>query len=133
LFLVIGGGCSDPSGLQLEPVSGVVTYHGKPLPGGTIVFHPTGAAQGPQAVGAIQKDGAFEILTLGKPGAVVGTHRVTISYRRALTPQEAQNLVIPEQLIPETYGKVDLTPLSFSVRPGGDTFYEVELKDDMGS
>ncbi len=129
LIAAAGTGCSHDGGLSLEPVEGSVAYRGKPLPGGTVVFHSIGHARGPQAMGAIQKDGSFQMQTLGKLGATIGDYRVTVSYRRELTPQEAKNLVIPEQLIPKAYGKVDQTPLAFSVKQGGDNFLRIDLED----
>jgi len=67
-------GCSgDP---RLGKVFGRVTVGGKPVTGGTIMFHPDA---GPTAVGPIGRDGAYTLTTLkANDGALVGSHRVTI-------------------------------------------------------
>ena len=59
------------------PVSGLVTYKGKPLTRGTVVFEPDA---GRPAHGEIQSDGRYTLSTFKDgDGAVEGTHRVSIS------------------------------------------------------
>ena len=59
-------------------VKGKVSYKGKPLTKGSIVFEPTDA--GKDAYGKIQPDGTFELTTYKEgDGAVVGTHRVYVT------------------------------------------------------
>ncbi len=70
------GGCG-PSGPPLAPVQGkVLLKGGTPLSVGVIEFEPT--TPGPAARGRIQSDGSFELLTDGRKGAVLGSHRVAI-------------------------------------------------------
>lgn len=77
-------GCGD--GLNVVPVSGVVTLGGKPLSGAGITTQPIGQATrnpGPGSFGRTDAQGHFE-LELVKParkGAIVGQHRVMISRR----------------------------------------------------
>src|SRR4051794_33249667 len=72
--LLAAAGCGGP---RLAPVSGRVTVGGRPVTEGVVMFIP---ADGPAAVGAIQKDGQYTLTTF-KPGdgALVGGHKVTIS------------------------------------------------------
>lgn len=59
------------------PVSGKVTFKGKPLTHGTVDFEPEA---GREAHGAIQPDGGYTLTTFKDgDGAVVGKHRVSIS------------------------------------------------------
>lgn len=72
-------GCG--SSLDLAPVKGQVMCLDKPVPGGTITFTPIpkeGESQspGPPAMGTVDENGNFELFTLGKPGALIGPHRV---------------------------------------------------------
>jgi glutamate synthase domain-containing protein 3 len=69
-------GATTPAGLT-TPVAGKVTYRGKPLTGGTVVFEPDSA--GREAYGSIQPDGSFTLTTYQSgDGAVRGLHRVAV-------------------------------------------------------
>ena len=74
-------GCGSDAGAYVGstvPVKGKVTYKGKPLTQGEIVFEPDSG--GREAHGAIGPDGGFELTTFNKgDGAVPGTHRVAVS------------------------------------------------------
>src|ERR1700724_2573379 len=76
-----GGGC------QVAAVSGQVTMNGQPLPGAQVTFQPIGSSgedPGPGSSGITDDQGRYtlKLLTLSKPGAVVGKHRVMIfTYR----------------------------------------------------
>ena len=60
------------------PVKGKVTYKGKLLTQGQIVFEPDNS--GREAHGSIQPDGTFELSTFAKgDGAVPGTHRIAVT------------------------------------------------------
>ncbi len=60
------------------PVKGKVTYKGKPLTEGQIVFQPDDS--GREAYGSIQPDGTFELSTFkAGDGAIPGKHRVAVS------------------------------------------------------
>src|SRR5262245_11925796 len=85
-------GCSD--NLPVAPVHGVVTYKGKPVTTGLVMFVPT--AGGPGASGKIGRDGSYRLTTY-KPddGAVPGTHTVTVSAYEELPddkPPDINNL-----------------------------------------
>ncbi len=75
-------GCGDR--VTVAPVSGVVTYAGKPLAGASITTQPIGKGTrdpGSGSFATTDSEGRFE-LELVKPsrkGAVVGEHRVMIS------------------------------------------------------
>jgi hypothetical protein len=76
-----GSGCGVPEAsaklATTVPVSGKVTYKGKPLTHGTVVFEPDA---GREAHGEIGPDGVYRLSTFKQgDGAVVGAHRVSIS------------------------------------------------------
>jgi hypothetical protein len=64
----------------MAPVSGRVTYDGKSVSQGRIMFYP---ASGRMAVGQLGPDGRYTLTTL-KPGdgALLGSHRVAIEATR---------------------------------------------------
>ncbi len=75
LGLLIGCGGSDHD--ETAIVTGKVTYQGKPVTKGRIVFYPT---NGRPAIGAIQSDGTYSLTTFEPgDGALLGNHRVTIT------------------------------------------------------
>ena len=114
-------GCSK-SGLDLAPLSGKVTYQGQNLTHGKVVLMPTGDTKGPPGLGQIKADGTYSITTAQNPGAIVGTHKVTVVCRRVPTEQEKQGLAITPLLIPAQYANEVTTPLTITVEPGGSTF-----------
>jgi hypothetical protein len=95
-------GCSN--GRPVARVSGVVTYGGKPVPHGTVLFMP--ADSGPPAYGNLDADGHYTLSTYSHgDGAVLGKHSVRITAREPLTPEMLNNAAItPKQLVPSKYG-----------------------------
>lgn len=109
-------GCGNGGGLDLAPVEGVVTYEGRPLDHGQVVFMPSAGVAGPPAMGTIDANGEFSMQTAGREGAVIGDHRVTVHCRTPHQPGEEKSMVIKPSLIPEKYWKQDLSTLSFEVK-----------------
>ncbi len=120
--LVITSGCGSDKSVPLAPVQGKVTYRGKPLPHGQVVFTPQGTTPGPQAVGIIGSDGSFRMKTAGKDGAAIGHHLVTVHCRSEVSEEEARNMMIGKLLIPEKYTKEKETPLRFEVKEGHNEY-----------
>ena len=121
-------GCGGKNDLPLAPVEGSVTYQGKPLNHGRVVFSPLDGTSGPQAVGEIGPDGSFQMRTVDHDGAPVGRHRVTVHCRRPPTDQERKDLVVTELLIPARYARHAETPLVFEVTKGGNNEYNIALE-----
>jgi len=74
-FVVAGCGQSGPN---LGLVRGVVTLDGKPVANGSIHFTPVAGGRGSHARADVNGRYSLEFLP-GRPGATVGTHRVSIS------------------------------------------------------
>ena len=72
----------------------------------------------PRRWGRSGPDGTFRMKVTDHWGAAVGSHKVTVDYRRELTDEEAQNLVIPDLLIPATYARIDANTAAFHGRSG---------------
>jgi hypothetical protein len=119
LLLGTFAGCSR-SGRQIGYVSGCVTYAGKPVPTGTVVFMP--AESGPPAYGEIGADGCYILSTFSaNDGAVVGKHAVMITALEKLTPQEAASITrLPKMLIPAKYNDTKKSNLTADVSPGNN-------------
>jgi len=77
LFALALLGC-DQGGLRIVRVTGTVTLDGRPLPHASIHFTPTKGGRGSYSRLDANARYALQFLP-GQPGAVVGTHRVSIS------------------------------------------------------
>lgn len=127
-LLTVCVGCG-PSRPETAPVSGHVTFQGKSVTEGTIVFQPE---QGRQAIATIGADGSYTLTTFEQgDGAMLGKHRVTIESRRITVPtlpgEEAGESVGTygppkvEWLVPEKFSSPDSSPLKAVVRKGGNS------------
>jgi hypothetical protein len=107
-----------------------VTYRGKPLSTGRVVFNPVGA--GIEMVeGEIQPDGSYRLKTAaGAEGAAPGDYRVTV---HAFTPGVGEegvdaNYKPPQPLVPSKYLSLDATPLTKKVEEK-DNVLDLALTD----
>ncbi len=122
-ILVSAVGCTSGTPFPMATVKGTVTYQGKPLDHGRVVFLPEQGTPGPAAVGVIQSDGSFRVENAGREGAALGWHRVTVHCRGELTGEENRNraaseFAVPKSLIPEKYSSAEQSPLRFEVKEG---------------
>jgi hypothetical protein len=125
LVLITGCGPSRP---ETAPVNGHVTFQGKPVSTGQIMFQPE---HGRPAIGTINPDGTYRLTTFqSDDGALPGRHRVTIEAKRITGPKgrnnsaaEAELVVGPPQiewLAPEIYAFLQSTPLTAEVKKGNN-------------
>jgi hypothetical protein len=88
--IALGAGCGN-SNRKTAPVEGTITYKGKPVPHGTVMFQPD---DGPAATGEIQ-NGRYVLTTdPDGDGAVLGKHKVTV------ISLEDQSARLPEDRAP---------------------------------
>jgi len=130
--VMLGSGCFGQQGLETAPVTGTVTYNGKPLPYGTVSFRPPA---GSPATGNIQPDGSFSLSTYGNgDGAIVGTHQVSVTATEAHagTRQQADpntEMTVPKSMIPKKYTSFSTSELTAEVVSDGKNRFTLELKD----
>ena len=109
-------GCGRNDGLITAPVVGKVTYRGKPLPNGTVMFVP---GEGPAATGEISRDGSYRLSTGSLDGAVLGNHKVSITALAdiggALPEQRSPT---PPSLLPAKYLSHETSGLTAEVKQG---------------
>jgi hypothetical protein len=105
LGLLGAAGCGQEG--PLPQVQGQVFYHGRALPGGTIVFtpDPERGGRGELACGEIQPDGRYVLHTGEDLGAVAGWHRVTVA-------------AAPATGLPRKYRDPELSGQSCEVKAG---------------
>lgn len=130
LFAVLMCGCGSGSDRpELQPVEGTVTLDGKPVNGATVLFQP---ANGRPSKGVTDESGQYELIYRpGVEGAVLGTHKVSISTYREARPDAEDPALQAEQkeTIPAQYNvnttltaevKADNSdPINFDLKPGG--------------
>jgi hypothetical protein len=125
IVLLVGfAGCRRGPGLELAPVHGKVTYKGKPLPNGTVMFVP---GEGPAAYGEISTDGSFRLKTNDSDGAVLGNHKVSITALADIgTALPEQRSPTPPSLVPAKYLDHERSGLTAEVKRG-DNRVDFEL------
>ncbi|MCA9069663.1 MAG: hypothetical protein KDA84_12100 [Planctomycetaceae bacterium] len=142
-------GCGGTDHPPTKPVSGKVTYNGKPVTGAVVSFHLQEGESPRNGTGQTNEEGEFEITTFESgDGAILGKHKVTIvktegeigqsgevdtsdpgaAYDQAMRGA-AQGKSKGKHLVPEKYATVELTPLEYSITEDSDNNYEIELKD----
>ena len=87
-------GCGGSSGPELSKVTGKVMYNGQGVEGAVVTFMPT---EGPLATGMTDSSGEFTLTTGGKPGAVLGDHKVGIT--KSVESGPAKTGMTPEDMM----------------------------------
>ena len=127
LLLSLLGGCQR--GPKIVPVRGTVTYQGKPLRTGSVIFQP---AMGQPASGIIQSDGTFVLSTRKEgDGATVGPHKVKITCYESRPQVPGGEPMLGKLLIPDRYIYFDRSGLTAEVVAGNDNNnFTFELTDN---
>jgi hypothetical protein len=125
LLTVACAGCGRGTGT----VSGTVKFNEKPLPGGTIVFHPH---DGSAVRGAIETDGSFSVADV--PAGPVKIAVVTLAAPRNLgnpdgfvfkdakaSDKDRSGVAKQYVTIPERYRDPEKSGLEYTVKTGSQT------------
>ncbi|AGA24545.1 hypothetical protein [Singulisphaera acidiphila] len=138
------GGCDSRLHYEHAKVHGTVTYHGKPLPLGSVLFVPVeppkdGLMQ--PASGTINSDGTYELKSEADAGAILGEHKVVViaidGGQPAAAPDPAKaadaspapaKMARLKSLIPNKYSDPATTPLTQKVVAGDNTI-NIEVTD----
>jgi hypothetical protein len=134
IALVLPGCGGREDNLPRQPISGTVTFDGKPLKAGTIQFFPAGQQEG-VAAGGFVTDGRFQVEQ--KDGPVPGKYSVMIFARDDAPQPAAAEDAMPGDLKPRraqtSGGRIPLrynlqTELKAEVKPGGPNTYAFVLE-----
>lgn len=138
---VVMSGCGDGSGTV--PVAGIVKLDGQPLKNASVSFLPQG--DGKQATGTTDDAGKF-VLSTDNPrdGAMPGNYKVVIEpsvnfvetadglssdqamAANAAALAKAKKPTGPQ--VPESYTRLDKTPLTQEVPPRGEVVFDIKSK-----
>ncbi|WP_254053627.1 hypothetical protein [Singulisphaera sp. GP187] len=113
----------------MAPVSGKVTYQGKPVPKGTITFASL-APEGRNATGQLDSDGSYTLQTENpRDGALLGEYNVMIyAHDEVILDYIPRKPIPPKILSPTKYEKPETSGLKATVKSGSNTF-DFDLKD----
>jgi hypothetical protein len=130
LACVIAGCTADPIG-RTVPVKGKVYLDGVLLKAGSVAFFPADQGEGApafEAAGRIKPDGTYELSTRGKPGALLGSYKVTVVLQTKVEPNRAGDVV---SLVPREYTSKETTPLRVEViKTPEDGTYDLQMNSN---
>jgi len=136
LSISLLSGCG-PSGPDVAPVRGKVTFQGKPVATGVVMYFPS---EGRAANGPIESDGTYQL----RGGALVGSYKVTIKATKVTNAapepksfeEEVQGVGARQSqgrgprlvwIVPEAYSKRSTSPLTAEVVSGQENVIDFEL------
>lgn len=107
-------GCGGQGGDPSAPVSGRVTFDGKPLTAGEVIFV---AENGKRSKGNISADGSFKLASPSGGDSPVGPSYVCVT---ALQPAPSgDRYAAPVSLIPARFGQPEQSGMTWDVQPDG--------------
>jgi hypothetical protein len=111
----------------LAPAGGTVKLAGEPLTNVQVEFWPEDAT--PRSTGVTDQAGRFALVAdgTGKPGAVIGRHKVVLHDLNVyaeigIRPREETNIREKPARFPPTYNDPNKTPLRVNVIKGQNDF-----------
>jgi len=138
LLLCVPPGCSDygppknTDGLQnLQPVTGSVSFEGKPTPGAVVLFLPVDEPDKftYRVAGTVDEDGAFEMQTSvpegTRPGVAAGEYLVTISWNEPARDRDSDE---GPDLVPPRYRDHRTSGLRVEIVEGNNELEPFDLK-----
>ncbi len=130
LGLAVVLGCSG--GPAVNEVEGIVTSGGQPLEKVQVNFYPK--IDGPHSSAVTDAAGKFVLKTTdNRAGAVVGTHKVTLTdvsmFETIGRENEGKDVMKGKKLkVPTTFNDVKTTPLTQEVKSGAKNSIKLEIK-----
>ncbi len=130
LFVSIAAicGCAEKR-VNVFPVSGKVTYKGKPAAGAIVVLHPVNAVgfEGVAPIGTVGDDGSFT-LTVYDPGdgAPEGDYVATIQWRKMVVGKGGAGA--GPNVLPKQYSSAATSPVKVSVSGGPTEIPPIAIK-----
>lgn len=103
-------------------VSGQVTLDGQPIGPGVVTFAPVEGTSNP-AVGAIDENGNYRLMTKHEKGLNAGTYSVAVQVYEPEEPVPAgqRSTQTPEPLVPQKYLRTETSGIKQDVAEGTQT------------
>lgn len=143
LALLICMGCGSDQ-LRVYPVSGKISFDGKPMEGGgSIALIPTDGQNGKTAGGIIDEEGNYTLSTYADgDGSIPGKFRVIITQTAVeepeatpdgQAPRESVPFLSQEKLIPAIYSDFQKSPLTVEIKTEKQEGVNFDLKRDVAA
>lgn len=143
LILLSCLGCGSDQ-LRVYPVSGKISFDGKPMEGGgAIALIPTGTEAGKAAGGIIDEDGNYTLSTYTEgDGSIPGKFRVIITQTAVeepeatpdgTAPRESVPFLSAEKLIPAIYSDFNASPLTVEIKAEKQEGVNFDLKREVAA
>ena len=133
MVCLTGSGCSPKEEIpELAPVTGKVTYEGRPLPNASVVFIPADpdaekdATQIVRPVATTDEAGEYELTWNDHPGAPPGKYNVIIIALKEHS-EDDDTEEKPPSLIPQDYGNPKTSGLNADVKAEEDNVINFPL------
>jgi hypothetical protein len=130
--LMLGGlcGCNNKSGperVPTFPVSGTVSFQGKPIPGAFVALHPKAAQENvPSPRASIGADGALKVSTYdGGDGAPEGEYVVTVEWYKPI--KNGADVISGPNVIPKKYASPQTSDITIRVATQENTIPPIKL------
>lgn len=133
LLVALPGGCNRRTGHKATTVRGAVTFQGKPLVGGLVVFtpDPERGGTGKSARAVIGPDGRYELKPSGDALIAPGWYRVAIAApASALSLPGGEPAAVPT--FPAKLARPDLSGLVREVKPSQENVFEFAVEVPQG-
>jgi hypothetical protein len=122
-------GCSGDPALVCHPVTGQVTFDGKPVAEAMVVFHPLESIAGAAArpIAYTDASGAFALTTNeSRDGALPGEYAITVELR---APRQVGEEIVRDgrNILPAKYSQPTTSGLKFTVNAGENRVPEIKL------
>ena len=123
--VALPGGCSRKAPHGPTTVRGAVTFQGKPLAGGVVVFSPDPdrGHSGKPIRGNVGADGRYELRLAANTTIAPGWYRVAIAAAPSLEPTSALGPVFPLKL-----ARPDMSGLVREVKPEQENVFEFAVE-----
>ena len=128
-LVALHGGCSRKPAAGPATVRGRVTFQGRPLAGGLVVFSPDPdrGGSGKPARGDLDPDGAFRLKLGGDPAIPPGWYRVAVAPAPAYPTSALGGPAFPRDL-----ARPDKSGLVREVKPGEENVFEFAVEVPNG-
>jgi hypothetical protein len=127
--LALAAGCGGEKELKVHPVTGKVSFQGKPAAGANVVLHPKSESIPKNVVpsATVKDDGTFQITTYQSgDGAPPGDYTATIEWHKMITDEGGSGR--GPNVLPPQYADAKSSPVSVTVKEGSNDIPPIEIK-----
>jgi hypothetical protein len=127
LLVAVLTGCSGDSRVPVYPVTGKVTFDGKPASGAQVMLNATGEVPKDLAlIGVVNDDGSFKISSYGDgDGAPAGEYVVTVQWFRVVQSEGGSGR--GPNVVPPKYSTKEASPIKVTVNKAATEIPPIEV------